>query len=320
MTQLQQYLQQLLLSRQGLLITAEGYASAVTEAFPFTQESDSSEREQTDMLYTDMVSNALNECLSKVHMAYPEDNLSITSDYASDDIPDNTIAYYPVFGMITSNCWWRFSSKKFEKDLLASEANPGIIAHFVHIDSPGGEAFYMDRLSETMRSLVKPVVVLAERVCASAGYLIACHGTKIFAATGYDKIGSIGSVAEVWDYSGYFKQMGIEVHTYHASQSDLKNKISIDAASGKGDEYISRFLDPINKMFLSEVCMTRPALRDVSDNEPVLRGEIYLTDEAIDIGLIDGKATLTEAILEASRLGREHADIQRTKSQLLSII
>lgn len=96
MTQLQQYLQQLLLSRQGLLITAEGYASAVTEAFPFTQESDSSEREQTDMLYTDMVSNALNECLSKVHMAYPEDNLSITSDYASDDIPDNTIAYYPV--------------------------------------------------------------------------------------------------------------------------------------------------------------------------------------------------------------------------------
>lgn len=81
--------------------------------------------------------------------------------------------------MITSNCWWCFSSKKFEKDLLASEANPGIIAHFVHIDSPGGEAFYMDRLSETMRSLVKPVVVLAERVCASAGYLIACHGTKI---------------------------------------------------------------------------------------------------------------------------------------------
>ncbi|MDC1727307.1 peptidase, partial [Phocaeicola vulgatus] len=65
---------------------------------------------------------------------------------------------------------------------------------------------------------------------------------------------------------------------------------------------------------------TRPALKDAPDDEPALRGDIYLTDEAIGKGLIDARATLTEAILEASRLGREYADIQRAKSQLLSII
>lgn len=188
MTQSQKYLQQLLLSRQGLLITAEGYASVVAEAFPNVHDSDSVEKGHAEMLYTEVISGALDLCSSQVRMAFPDKDISIVSDYASEELPDNSIAYYPVFGVITSNSWWRFSSKQFEKDLLASESNPAIIAHFVHIDSPGGEAFYMDRLSETMRDLSKPVVVLAERVCASAGYLIACHGTRIFAATGYDKI------------------------------------------------------------------------------------------------------------------------------------
>ena len=320
MTQSQKYLQQLLLSRQGLLITAEGYASVIAEASPTVHDSDYAEKGHADMLYTEVISGALDLCSSQVRMAFPDKDISIVSDYTSEELPDNSIAYYPVFGVITSNSWWRFSSKQFEKDLLASESNPAIIAHFVHIDSPGGEAFYMDRLSETMRDLSKPVVVLAERVCASAGYLIACHGTRIFAATGYDKIGSIGTMAEVWDYSEYFKKIGIEVHTYHASASDLKTKLMDDAASGKGDEYVERLLNPLNDMFLSEVRSTRPALKDAPDDEPALRGDIYLTDEAIGKGLIDARATLTEAILEASRLGREYADIQRAKSQLLSII
>jgi hypothetical protein len=80
MTQSQKYLQQLLLSRQGLLITAEGYASVVAEAFPNVHDSDSVEKGHAEMLYTEVISGALDLCSSQVRMAFPDKDISIVSD------------------------------------------------------------------------------------------------------------------------------------------------------------------------------------------------------------------------------------------------
>lgn len=311
MKQSQKDIQQILLSRQIMLITAEGYASAVSEAF-----SDNEESEKC-ISYPDASRAMCEQMISRMN----EDNpVHMTTDYASEEIPEGSIAYYPVIGTITSDSYYFFSSKRFEKELLSAESNPGISAHFLHISSPGGEAFYLDRLSETMNSLSKPVVAYLEKVCASAAYLIACHADKVLAATGYDKIGSIGTVAQMWDDSGWLEKYGYKVHTYHASASDLKNKVTDDAIAGKGEEYILRFLNPLNDMFIREVRANRKMLSSAKEDNPVLRGELYLTSEAQSVGLIDGQATFVEAVSQTVTLAKEHSDIQRTKNKLLSII
>ena len=128
--------------------------------------------------------------------------VSISNEFNSDELPDNSIAYHQVFGIITADSRWWFSSKRLEIDLQNADSNPAFSVHFVHINSPGGEAWYLDRLSETMRNLQKPVFVLLEYVCASAGYYIGCHGKLIFALTQNDTIGCTVSIVDLY----YFTQ------------------------------------------------------------------------------------------------------------------
>lgn len=110
----QKDLQQLLLSRQLMFITAEGYASAVAEAF-----SDECKDADKSILYHDLSKNMCEQMSLQVS----EDNpVNFTTEYTSEEIPEGTLAYYPVFGIITSDSSWRFSSKRFEKNFWTLKA------------------------------------------------------------------------------------------------------------------------------------------------------------------------------------------------------
>lgn len=311
MKQIQKDIQQILLSRPIMLITSEGFASLLADAFS------ENEDDEKAVCYNE----ASRQLCETMAAQIAEDNpVSITTEYASEEIPEGSIAYFPIMGTITSDSCWYFSSKRFEKELLAADQNPHITAHFLHVSSPGGEAFYLDRLSQTVNALAKPVVVYAEKVCASAAYLIACHADKVLAATGYDKIGSIGTAAHLVNDDGVMEKWGYKTYTYHASASDLKNKVTDDALDGKGEEYIRRFLDPLNDMFLAEVRANRPQLAQLPDDSPVFRGEVFLTPEAVELGLVDAQATFAEAVAQCVQLGKDHDDIQRTKNNLIRFI
>lgn len=137
------YLRQLLITRQGLLITAEAYASAVMDVFPINPVS--------EITLPQMYIESCRKALSLIQVEYPDFN--ITTDFSSNELASSSIAYHRIFGFITSSSRYYFSSKQFEKDLLAAEANPAISCHLFHINSGGGEAWYIDRLSETISSL-----------------------------------------------------------------------------------------------------------------------------------------------------------------------
>ena len=50
--------------------------------------------------------------------------VNVTCDYSSAELPDGSIAYHRVFGFITANSTYRFSSKQLEADMMAADANP----------------------------------------------------------------------------------------------------------------------------------------------------------------------------------------------------
>lgn len=290
---------------QHLAITAEGLSSVVMDMF--------NPNRVPPQKYSETIKASLIDNIGTVD----DDTISVTSDYSSEDIPQGSLAYYPIFGFITSSSCWRFATKQFEKDLLAAENNAAISCHFLHINSPGGEAWYMDRISETLHNLAKPIVVLIEGFCCSAAYYIACHANKIYSLTNSDKIGCIGTMVSVYNDKEWFEKMGIKVFDVKATKSDLKNHEVEKLMTGDTDIYIQRFLNPLNEPFIAAVRNNRSLLKDAPEDEPALRGETYLTDTSIEKGLIDGKATLAEALTEAKALGDKYKDEQSVKNRAL---
>ena len=247
-------------------------------------------------------------------------DITLTDDFSNNEIPECSIAYYRIWGPITSSSRWDFSSKQFEQDLLSSELNSQIACHFFHINSPGGEAWYLDRLSETIRSLEKPIVVLIEKCCASAAYYIGCHSNNIFALTQNDSVGCIGTMVDFLDIMPYFEKLGLKHITAYSSYSDLKNKKYNDLENGKPKQFIEEELDPLSVQFITEVRSSRDPLKKIPDKDPILRGETYSAAIAKTNGLIDDIITFPDAVARAYELGQLYKSTLDTKKRALSYV
>ncbi len=245
--------------------------------------------------------------------------ITLTDEFSDEQLPENSIAYHRVFDTIMSDSYYWFSSKQLEADLLTAEANPQISCHFLHINSPGGEAWYLDRLSETLRSCEKPILTFYEQMCCSAGYYIGCHGQRIYALTQNDYVGCIGTMCSFYDFEEYFAKLGIKKVEAKATKSDLKNKVFDDLRQGKDEQFVKDILDPMNAQFLSEVLSQRSKLADLPDDTPVLRGETFYTPQAVELGLTDGSKTMVEAIVETATMGREYTEAKKLKTAVYNI-
>lgn len=328
------YLQQLLVSGMPLWITNDGFRKAMLGVFPTNGEKVVLPNPQSEFLTDSQIAflkthnwyqlktrimlESLRSILVKNESTH--DTITITDEFDDEDLPDNSIAYHRIWGVITADSRWWFSSKQLDADIKTAESNPHISCHVLHINSPGGEAWYLDRLSETLRNCKKPILTIFEQYCCSAGYYIGCHGNKIYALTANDYVGCIGTMCSFYDFEGYFANLGIKLIEAKATNSDLKGKTFDDLRHGKSEKYINDFLNPLNEQFLSVVRSQRSKLTGLPDDAPVLRGETFLSASAIEIGLTDGIRTLSQAIAEALIMGREYTEEQQLKSTIYNFV
>lgn len=224
--------------------------------------------------------------------------LSYPSNFEDPEIPAGSVAYHPIFGNVAFRSWWRFSTAQFMADIKAAEENPSIIAHLLHIDSPGGDAFALHEAFELVKNLKKPCVAVIESVGGSAGYYLAAAADKIYASAKFSLIGCIGIASVIVDDTEYFEKMGIKYKTLVSNYSPLKNKAIRDAAQGDEKEYIERYLDPMALQFIEDVKSTRPSI-----SEAAQQGDTFYTEEAQAAGLIDGMKTVDEALQELLETG-----------------
>lgn len=211
--------------------------------------------------------------------------------FDSEDIEPGSIAYHPVFGDIRMDSYWRFSTRQFMKDLKNAEDNPAIAAHLIHVNSPGGEAFGCREAFQLIRSLKKPVVGLIDSLACSAGYYLIAGCDKIFASSIFSEVGCIGTMAFFYNDDKMMEDWGYTVHEYYSHLSTRKNKVFNEAYNGEGEEYITRFLDPMAQDFIDNV---KAARGEVS--QEALKGETFYAPEAQAAGLIDGEASLDEVL------------------------
>lgn len=328
-------LQNLLVSGKPLFITIDGFRQAMLAAFPLNGKTEERAGVKATFGFTpaevaaylkdhtwyQFETHVVLEELKKV-LAQDSDApaVTLTDEFDDDQLPDNSIAYHRIWGTVTADSNWYFSSKQLAADLQAAEANPQISCHFLHINSPGGEAWYLDRLSETLRACQKPILTFYEQMCCSAGYYIGCHGNRIYALTDNDYVGCIGTMCSFYDFEPYFAKLGIKRVEAKATNSDLKNKTFDDLRHGKDEKFVHDILDPLNAQFLAEVRSQRSQLAELPDDAPALRGETFYTPQAVELGLADGSRTMPEAVAEAVTMGREYADANKLKTAIYNIV
>tara|TARA_B110001450_G_scaffold206758_1_gene196968 strand:+ start:279 stop:1082 length:804 start_codon:yes stop_codon:yes gene_type:complete len=169
----------------------------------------------------------------------------------------------------------------------------------ITINSPGGSPVQSHLIYEFIRSQAKKnkkkVIVFAEDVAASGGYLIACAGDEIYANSS-SIIGSIGVIYSSFGFTELIKKIGVERRVHTAG----KNKSTLDPFLDEKSEDIERLKNiqiDLHKDFIRVVEESRGAKLNKKGIE-LFTGEFWSGSKAKELGLIDGVGNANKILKE----------------------
>ena len=169
----------------------------------------------------------------------------------------------------------------------------------ITINSPGGSPVQSHLIYKFIRAQAKKnkkkVIVFAEDVAASGGYLIACAGDEIYANSS-SIIGSIGVIYSSFGFTELIKKIGVERRVHTAG----KNKSSLDPFQEEKSEDIERLKNiqlDLHKDFIKVVEESRGA-KLKKDGIELFSGEFWAGSKAKELGLIDGLGNANEILKE----------------------
>ena len=169
----------------------------------------------------------------------------------------------------------------------------------ISINSPGGSPVQSHLIYKFIRDKAKKnkkkVIVFAEDVAASGGYLIACAGDEIYANSS-SIIGSIGVIYSSFGFTELIKKIGVERRVHTAG----KNKSTLDPLLDEKNEDIERLKNiqlDLHKDFIKVVEDSRGAKLNKSEIE-LFTGEFWSGSKAKKLGLIDGVGNANEILRE----------------------
>ena len=170
----------------------------------------------------------------------------------------------------------------------------------ISINSPGGSPVQShlihDYISQLSKKNKKKVIVFAEDVAASGGYLIACAGDEIYANSS-SIVGSIGVIYSSFGFKDLINKIGVQRRVYTAG----KNKSTLDPFMDEKKEDIERLksiqLD-LHKDFIDVVEKSRSAKLKKDSGIELFSGEFWSGRKAKDLGLIDGIGNADQILKE----------------------
>ncbi len=181
-----------------------------------------------------------------------------------------------------------------EVTALLSDAHDGDEV-LVRLSSPGGtvSGYGLGAAQlERIRARGLPLTVAVDKVAASGGYMMAAVADTIL-ATPFAMVGSIGVVGTVPNFRRLLERGGVEVEQHTAGR--YKRTLTMVGENDEaGREKFRAELATIHAQFGKHLQRWRPAL----DIEHVGTGEVWLGDEARDLGLVDAIGTSDDWLLE----------------------
>ena len=206
-----------------------------------------------------------------------------------------SVGVLPIGGVI-------YADRSFGRDLVALSDRSEVKAFVLEIRSPGGAVGASQDLFGQVRRLReeddRPVIAWIGDVGASGGYYVALGADSIFALPG-SMTGSIGVIMQLPNAEEFMKKVGIGIEV--VKSGEYKDLGSVARGLSPGErEILEGLVNDVYEQFVEAVVENRNLSR-----EEVLRvadGRVLTGRQAAAVGLVDGIATLQEAIDHAGRM------------------
>lgn len=177
-----------------------------------------------------------------------------------------------------------------------SKGKPTAVA--IAINSPGGSPTQSSLIAARLRRLAEEkdvkVYAFVEDVAASGGYYIASAADEIWVDR-HSIVGSIGVISASFGFDQFIERHGIQRRIYTAG----KSKSLMDPFSPEKPADVKRLKalqEHIHAGFIDHV-KTRRGAR-LKDDQDLFNGDIWVGDDAIETGLVDGVGHLVPKMKE----------------------
>ena len=188
------------------------------------------------------------------------------------------------------------SQEEIIKKAFSIKKSPAVA---ISINSPGGSPVQSHLIHDLIKSQAiknkKKVIVFAEDVAASGGYLIACAGDEIYSNSS-SIIGSIGVIYSSFGFTELIKKIGVERRVHTAG----KNKSTLDPFLDEKKEDIERLKNiqiDLHKDFIEVVENSRGSKLQKTEEE-IFSGEFWSGRRAKELGLTDGIGDANQILRE----------------------
>ena len=168
------------------------------------------------------------------------------------------------------------------------------------INSPGGSPVQSHLIYSYIRKQAKKnkkkVLVFAEDVAASGGYLIACAGDEIYANQS-SIVGSIGVIYSSFGFKDLIEKIGVQRRVYTAG----KNKSTLDPFMEEKQEDIERLKNiqlDLHKDFMEVVEKSRSTKLKKDTGIELFSGEFWSGRKSKELGLVDGIGNANQILRE----------------------
>ncbi|MHC1728570.1 MAG: S49 family peptidase [Syntrophobacteraceae bacterium] len=206
------------------------------------------------------------------------------------------------------------SSQKVMGAIRFALADKDVDVIALDIDSPGGAVEGVKTLADFIfeSRIIKPIVAFSDGSIASAAYWIASACESIYTcATSIS--GSIGVRLSHYDLSGRDKANGVVRTTIFAGKykaiADDTGPLSKD-----GREYLQDLVDKTYATFLADVARNRGVSHEAA--LAMAEGRVFIGEEAVKVGLIDGIGLLDAAIGRTAYAKGKRMTEEELKAQL----
>ena len=166
------------------------------------------------------------------------------------------------------------SQEELIKKAFSIKKSPAVA---ISINSPGGSPVQShlihDLIKDESKKNNKKVIIFAEDVAASGGYLIACAGDEIYANQS-SIVGSIGVIYSSFGFKDLIQKIGVQRRVYTAG----KNKSTLDPFLDEKKEDIERLKNiqlDLHKDFIDVVEKSRSTKLKKESGIELFSGEFW---------------------------------------------
>ena len=213
------------------------------------------------------------------------------------------IAVIPLYGIVTQRGNMAddvsgpgsTSTQKFTAALRAAIADSAVAQILIDIDSPGGSVYGVQELAAEIiqaRS-AKPIVAIANSLCASAAYWVGCSASQLYVSPG-GEVGSIGVYQAHQDMSKALADDGVNVTFISAGKYKTEGNPT-GPLTAEAQAFMQSRVDDYYAAFIKGVAKGRNVGIDAVRNG-MGQGRVLGADAALAENMVNGIATFDQVI------------------------